>query len=262
MAGNSVESGRSVTSKVTAILTAFTAGGAYSLSELARLTGLPTTTAHRILSELTSSRLLERTPDGGYRVGLPLRTMRGQPCPTDILAERGPHVLDDLAAAIPYPVRLGVLRDLRVAYLEARGAGPGCPSPAGARLPAHATAIGKVLLAFAPAATVRAVLAGGLPAFTEHTLTRPEQLRHALAVIRLTRFGTSDSELRPGVCALATPVFGPGGEIRAALEARVPDMRTGVDAVRPLLTVAARGLSRELSASCSEHSALAVARAS
>lgn len=149
MAGNSVESGRSVTSKVTAILTAFTAGGAYSLSELARLTGLPTTTAHRILSELTSSRLLERTPDGGYRVGLQLRTMRGQPCPTDILAERGPF---------------GVLHDLRVAYLEARGAGPGCPFPAGARLPAHATAIGKVLLAFAPAATVRAVLAGGLPA--------------------------------------------------------------------------------------------------
>ena len=75
MAGNSTESGRSVTSKITSILLTFTQGNEHSLTEIARLAGLPISTAHRLTSELASWRLLERTEGGLYRAGLPLRTI-------------------------------------------------------------------------------------------------------------------------------------------------------------------------------------------
>ena len=68
MAGNAVEAGRTVTSKVTAILMAFADGTEWSLSELARITNIPLTTTHRLVTELVAAQLLERSPEG-YRVG-------------------------------------------------------------------------------------------------------------------------------------------------------------------------------------------------
>ena len=64
MAGNAVEAGRTVTSKVTAILMAFADGTDWSLSELARLTRIPLTTTHRLVTELATAQLLERAPGG------------------------------------------------------------------------------------------------------------------------------------------------------------------------------------------------------
>src|SRR4051794_34274121 len=71
MAGNSTESGRSVTSKIPSILLTFTEGSEPPLTEIARLAGLPISPAHRLTSEPASWRLLERTDDGHYRAGLP-----------------------------------------------------------------------------------------------------------------------------------------------------------------------------------------------
>jgi DNA-binding IclR family transcriptional regulator len=247
VAGNAVESGRTVTSKVTAILMAFADGTGWSLTELARITGIPLTTVHRLVGELTAAQLLERVPEGGYRVGRALGRLHrdlAERAPT--LAQLAPAVLDDLGAATGGPVRLGVLRNLRVVYAEKAGRAPATSFAAGASLPAHASALGKVLLAFGPAATTRTLVAAGLPRYTARTLTRPDLLMHALSVTRLTRIATCDSELVAGERTVAAPVVGPGGEVVAAVEARVADLRTGLEAARGLLTLTARSLSREL----------------
>ena len=244
MAGNAVESGRTVTSKVTAILMAFADGTGWSLSELARLTNIPLTTTHRLVTELVAAQLLERSPDG-YRVGPALGRLRATETtggPT--LAQLAPAVLDDLAAVTGRPVRLGVLRELRVAYVEKAGRAPTTSFAAGAQLPLHASALGKVLLAFAPTRSP-ARCGDGLPRYTPRTLTRADQLLHALSVTRLTRIATCDGELVAGETTAAAPIVGPGGRVVAALETAVPDL-SGVDAVRQLLTVSARSLSREL----------------
>jgi DNA-binding IclR family transcriptional regulator len=245
MAGNAVESGRTVTSKVTAILMAFADGTDWSLSELARLTGIPLTTTHRLVTELVAAQLLERAPQG-YRVGPALSRLRTPDAaggPT--VAQLAPAVLDDLVVATGRPVRLGVQRDLRVSYVEKAGRTPATSFAAGAQLPLHASALGKVLLAFGPSAVARSLAANGLPRFTPRTLTRADQLLHALSVIRLTRIATCDGELVAGETTVAAPVAGPGGRVVAALEAVVPDLTT-VDSVRQLLTVSARSMSREL----------------
>lgn len=245
MAGNAVESGRTVTSKVTAILMAFADGTDWSLSELARLTQIPLTTTHRLVTELAAAQLLERAPGGGYRVGPAVGRLRRDPEAAPTVDRLAPAVLDDLAAATGRAVRLGMLHGLRVAFVEKAGRAPATSFASGAALPAHASALGKILLAFAPPATARAVVAVGLPRYTAHTLTRSSDLMHALSVARLTRIATCDGELVAGECAVAAPVTGPGGQVVAALEMRVPDLRGQGDA-RRLLTVTARGLSREL----------------
>ena len=93
MAGNSTEPGRSVTSKVAAILMSFTSGRGHALVDLARQAGLPTSTAHRLARELTDRHLLERTDDGEFRVGLPLRMLSGETAEPPTLQERAPFVV-------------------------------------------------------------------------------------------------------------------------------------------------------------------------
>jgi DNA-binding IclR family transcriptional regulator len=247
MAGNSTESGRSVTSKITSILMTFTEGSVHSLTEIARLAGLPVSTTHRLTSELTSWRLLERTDDGHYRVGLPLRMIGAGDAAPPSITERAPWVLEDLAGATRCRARLGVLAGLDVAYIEKQpGHRPVTPFSPAATLPAHATALGRALLAFADPDVVEAALLGGLRPFTAHTITSPDRLRRALTVTRLTRVAVTRWELETGVSGVAMPVFGPGGNAVAAIELSVADLGRELQTVMAALSVASRSLSREL----------------
>jgi DNA-binding IclR family transcriptional regulator len=247
MAGNSTESGRSVTSKITSILMTFTEGSEHSLTEIARLAGLPISTAHRLTSELASWRILERTEEGHYRVGLPLRMMSaGQDVPASI-HERAPCVLEDLCSAIHHRVRLGVLRDLDVAYIEKQpGPQPVTEFSPAATLPAHPTALGRALLAFSPAGTVEMTILQGLRPYTRYTVTSPDRFRRALAVTRLTRVAITRWELEAGSCGVAMPVFGHGGDVVAAIELTVDDLSHDLRPVMAALSIATRSLSREL----------------
>lgn len=75
MAGNSGEPGRTVTSKLAAILTAFTSGSNHTLSELSMQTNLAVSTLHRLLNDLVSH-LAARAV---RRLRLPARADSAQP---------------------------------------------------------------------------------------------------------------------------------------------------------------------------------------
>lgn len=247
MAGNSTEAGRSVTSKITSILLTFTEGSEHSLTEIARLAGLPISTAHRLTSELASWRLLERTAEGHYRAGLPLRMIRGADAGAPSIAERAPCVLEDLAAATRCRARLGVLTEIDVAYIEkVPGPRPASTFSAAARVPAHPTAMGRALLAFSPPRTVELTIARGLRAFTQHTVTSPDRFRRALGVTRLTRVAVTRWELENDLCWIGMPVFGPGGQVVAAVEIAVKDLHQQMQGVIGTLAIASRSLTREL----------------
>ena len=248
MAGNSTEAGRSVTNKITSILMTFTEGSAHTLTEISQLAGLPISTAHRLTSELAAWRLLERTPDGRYRAGLPLRMMgAGDACRPE-LRERGPCVLEDLSRVTRCRARLGVLQEFEVAYIEKQpGPRPVSGFMPAATLPLHPTALGRALLAFAPASIIEMTILRGLRAYTPHTVTAPDRFRRALAVVRMTRVAVTRFELEATTCGVAVPVFGPGGELVAALELTVPDLGRELQPVMAALSIAARSLSRELS---------------
>jgi len=238
---------RTVVARITAILSTFHAGSRHSVTEIARITGLPVSTTHRLAAEMAAWQLLQRSADGTYHIGSALRGLNEGPWSSSVLQERAPHVLTDLCDATGRRARLGVLRDGRVAYVEKRvGSEPVTAFGRGATLPAHATALGKALLAFAPSATV-ATLEQHLTTYTAHTLASMERLCQALRAIRLTKIALCQGELVAGDYAFAVPVFGPGGAIAAALEVEVADPRADFPLSRAALMVAARGLSRELS---------------
>jgi DNA-binding IclR family transcriptional regulator len=248
LAGNSSESGRSVTSKVVAILLTFTDGGVHPLTEIARLTALPTSTVHRLVSELAAWGVLERTEDAQYRAGVPLRTIGATTtgC-TPNMREWARRVMEDVSHATRSDVRLGMLHGTNVQYIE-KPAGhlPVSTFPPTRALPAHASAMGKAILAFSPPRIVESMIARGLAPYTAYTITSGERLRKALASIRLTRVAISRGELRSGACVVAVPVFSGGSNVVAALELDVRNLATDLRVVAPVLTVAARSLSREL----------------
>jgi DNA-binding IclR family transcriptional regulator len=247
MAGNSAEPGRSVTSKVVAILLTFHDGNEHSLTEIARLTCLPVSTAHRLVTELAGWGILERTDESRFRVGLPLRVIGSRKSYTPAIIESARRVLEDLVSAARSCARLGILTETGVAYIEKQcDHSPVTTFAQTPRLPAHATALGKALLAFSATEMVDRIIADGLERYTPSTLTDPERLRHCLASIRLTRVAISRWELEPGLSEVAVPVFGSGGMAMAALELAVPNLRTDLHMASSVLTIAARALSREL----------------
>lgn len=252
MAGNSTDPGRSVASKVTAILMAFTDGAVLNLTEIAGIAKLPTSTAHRLASELLAWRLLERTENGGYRIGLPLRIIGKDVTGYDALSRallimRARPVLTELARIARTDVKLGALNGHEVVYLGQFGlctqSAVGSADDLVPAQPAYATAIGKALLAFSPTSVVNRVIAEGLQ--TANT-TSPDNLRQALSVIRLTQIATARDEHHVDRSAIAMPVFAGGGRVAAAVELTVREPGTDLQAATSALTVACRSLSRQL----------------
>ncbi len=245
MAGNSTEPGQSVTSRVAAILLAFTDCNVHSLTEIARLTRLPVSTAHRLAVELAATDFLERDESGRYRVAPSLRQLGGAVWRTPTLTERSPFVLDDLSAATHRTARLGVLSGTAVNYIEKRPHQPVTNFESAATLPAHATAVGKALLAFSPTRMADRLIMKGLPQFTRNTITAPDVLRHNLALIRRAGLAVSVGELEIGTNAVAMPVFSDRKAI-AVIELQVRDTRHELATVTAALAMACGSLSREL----------------
>ena len=138
--------------------------------------------------------------------------------------------MEDLAASLHTTARLGVVDGLEVAYVEKRpGPEPGTLFPNPARLPLHATAVGKVLLAFGSRSLVRVLGGGDLPRYTPRTLVGPIALEGDLQRTRAHGFALADSELQPGSGAVAVPVFDVHGRSIAAIEVEVTPGRAAVE---------------------------------
>ena len=191
------EAPTTVTGRVLAILSAFSAdAAALSLSAIARSAGLPLSTAHRLVGELTGWGALERGADGRYRIGLRLWEV-GALAPRSLgLRERAMPYLEDLYEATRQNVQLAVRDGTEVVYVE-RLAHPEAVrvfSRVGGRMPLHATGVGQVLLAFAPPAVQEEVLAAPLPPLTSKTVVDRHELRRILAAVR--REGVAVAESR------------------------------------------------------------------
>lgn len=250
MAGGSRESGRSVTSRVLAVLAAFDAQrSVLGVTDIARRSGLAVSTAHRLVAELEEWGALARRPDGRYEVGRRLWQLGLlAPVHRELRDVALPH-MQDVLAATGENVHLAVRDDMQALYVERLHGARAVPvvSGSGVRLPLHATGVGKVLLADAPTAVVARVLADLAPV-TPYTVTDPERLRAQLAEVRRRGFARTSEEMTLGTVSIAVPVRDAAGRARAALGVVVPNTRRDLSRQLPALQVAAAGISREWSA--------------
>jgi IclR family transcriptional regulator, KDG regulon repressor len=87
----------------------------------------------------------------------------------------------------------------------------------GYRLPAHASAQGRLNLAFAPPAVQQRILARKLQAFTPRTMVDPVKLRERLTQIRQQLFDVSMDETLLGISAVAAPILNFDNELVGAI---------------------------------------------
>jgi DNA-binding IclR family transcriptional regulator len=241
--------GPTVTDRVAAVLGAFgTSHNAMTLSELARRTGLPLTTTHRLTGELARQGLLERDDEQRYRIGLRLWEIASTAARAVDLRDAALPVLQELYAATRENVQLAVLDGAQAVYLE-RLSGPDSVhvvTRAGSRLPVHATGVGLVLLAHAPIEVQDEVLDGPLARFTRHTVTDPRRLRRVLADVRRDGYVVSDRQIETISVSVGAPIRDRAGRVVAAVSVVVAagrsDPRTYVNRV----TAAANAISRRL----------------
>ena len=232
-----------------AVLDAFTrARPALSLSELARATGLPLSTAHRVVAELLAWGGLERDPDGRLRIGLRLWEV-GALAPRGLgLREAALPFMEDLYEVTHQNVQLAVRDDTELVFVERIAGRDAVPvqTQVGGRFALPPTGVGLVLLAYAPAEVQERVLAAPLRRYTAHTVTDPRQLRRVLAEVRRTGVAVSDRQVTTDAVSVAAPVTA-GDEVVAALSVVVRgDSAGAVRALEPGVRAAARGISRTL----------------
>jgi DNA-binding IclR family transcriptional regulator len=246
--------GRSVTSKVLGLLEAFTpATPALTLSELARRSGVSLPTAHRRVAELLEWGALERGADGRYRIGLRLWEVASL-APRGLgLREQAMPFLEDLYEVTHENVQLAVREDLEVVYVE-RIAGRSAVrvlTRVGGRFAMHATGVGLVLLAHAPAEVQEDVLGGPLRSYTEETITDPRRLRRLLADVRRRGYAVSSRQVTMDAVSIAAPILGPERTVVASVSLVVQADTARPRTLAPVVQAAARGISRALGAQLS-----------
>lgn len=120
----------------------------------------------------------------------------------------------------------------------------------GTRIPAFASSMGRVLLAWAPDPVVDEIIEGGLPELTKHTVTDADAFRDVLRQVRDDGWSIVAEELEIGLLSVSVPVRDRSGEVVAALASSTSVGRSSVEAIRrdvvPLLLDAAARISADL----------------
>jgi IclR family acetate operon transcriptional repressor len=200
---------------------------ATSVGELAQAAGLPKSTVSRAVSALERQGLVQRASargaisPGPVLLGLARRGVGD----TDIvelcnpaLARLGERTGETIDLAVPVPGG----SEQYLAQVDSRHF-LGTTNWVGRRLPHHATAVGKVLLAFGAARLGRAPL----ERLTPDTVTDRGTLEAQLDTVRLCGYATAVGELEPGLAAVAAPVLGADGRALAAISICGPAIRIG-----------------------------------
>lgn len=236
----------SMLGRATRVLDAFGPGeGALALAELTRRCGLAKPTVHRLAGELVELGLLDRE-EGGYRLGLGLLELGQRSWWQRELRDRAVPFLENLRRRTRRGVNLALLSGSEVVYLE-RFADPGSgPWRVGSRLPAHATALGKAILAHSPTSALREVFAGGLPRAGPRSITAPRMLTRELLRVRSAGVAVDVEESHPGMLCAAAAVFAAPGRPVAGLSVSGCGTVAQLRELGPLVASAAGGLSRRL----------------
>lgn len=238
--------GAGVLSRAAALLDAFDEEHReLTLAALVSRSGLPRSTAHRMAGQMVALGWLDK-PGERYRVGNRLFEISSLTPVRHALRESVLPFLQDLYEATRTTVQLGVLDRERVLIVEKITGHRRMPmlSQVGGQIPAYCSSLGRAILAHSSEEVVEVALAGELPARTSHTLTDPAAIRREITEIRERGYAFDHEEGNPGVSCIGAPIFGPLGEIVAALSVTGPSPMVKADRFGPAVRMAAAAASR------------------
>ncbi|WP_369690156.1 IclR family transcriptional regulator [Nocardia inohanensis] len=203
----------SMIERMTLILDAFDASTpTLTLLGLVERTGLPRSTVHRILDQMIKLRWLAHT-SGGYRLGMRALELGGLTADHNEIRDAVSPLLHELSQRTGMVGHLAVLDGRDVVYLDKAGGrfAASLPTRLGGRMPAHATGVGKAMLACLEPNIAEAALRVRLPRLTPRTICEPEALARELQQIRMRQGVAIDrEEAVVGIACVAAPLRGRG----------------------------------------------------
>ena len=207
--------------------------------EMARELGIPRSTVHRLVQTLEEMGFLRRAEHGGaYALGPAVLTIGFEYLGSLDIVQLSNPVLARLRDETNYSTHLAVRNGTEIVYLSRHASRATIASnvSVGSALPAHATVIGRVILADLGAAELAALYPGKrLKTYTEQTPPNLAALATILAEDRERGYAYSTSFFERGVTSLAAPVRDPSGKVVASVSAVTVDMALDEHFVRGAL---------------------------
>ena len=181
-------------------------GTARGVSELGRALELPKSTAHRLLTSLAKRGLVEQDARGRYQPGIALLALGLGVLDREPLVAASRAVVERAAEELGETIFLSGARAGRLYVLDKQeGTGFLRAAPRiGAEIPAHATAIGKLYLAFAPESLEP--LPDKLPRYTPNTAVDPRALAREVEATRARGWAGMRNEWIPDLAGVAVPI--------------------------------------------------------
>jgi DNA-binding IclR family transcriptional regulator len=232
--------------RAAAILGAFDADHReLTLSALVARCGLPRSTTHRTADRMIRLGWLDKPADR-YRIGNRLFEIASLAPIRLELREAVLPFLQDLHHATKITVQLGVLEGGQILVVEKITGHRAMPmlSQVGGVIPAYCSALGRAILAYSEPEVIDAALAGPLSARTPRTLTNPVAIMRELTAVPERGWAVDREEGNIGVSCVAAPIFGPLGDVVAALSVTGPSQLVRTDRIGPAVRMAAAAASR------------------
>jgi DNA-binding IclR family transcriptional regulator len=232
---------KSVLERVFALLDCFTVDEPeLTPAELTSRTGIPKSTVHRLTRLLVEQRLLKRTATG-FSLGIRLFELGELVGDRRALRDASLPCLEELFEQTHETIHLGVLEGGEVLYFAKIVGYRAFPLPTrtGGRWPVHASALGKVLLAFDNSDSPRSLPLSDLKPLTRYTITDPNRLSLQLTRARREGVAYESEEAVLGNACVAAPIFGSAGHTVAAVSISGPPMRLRAEQRAPIVRRAA-----------------------
>ncbi len=203
----------------------------WSITALANTLGSNKSTIYRFLSDMEKRGIMYQDPQTGkYGLGLKLFELGNRVQIKSAFIDKTHPELVKVADNITETVHIAILKNAQVYYVDK------VESPQGLKIsttmgtynPAHATSLGKVLLAYSYRNydnLINENNSNSLEVFTKNTIDKHDQLVLELQKVKKQGFAVDKEELEIGLICVAVPIFNANNEIVAALSAAGPANR-------------------------------------
>jgi len=197
-----------------------------SLKELAQSTELHPSTAHRILNDMVACRFVDRCDPGTYRLGMRLLELGNLVKARLSVRDAALAPMRGLHRMTGQTVNLSVRQGDEIVYIEraySERSGMQVVRAIGGHAPLHLTSVGKLFLAAAEAARVRAYATRtGLSGHTRNSITDLQKLERELSHVRQSGYARDNEELELGVRCIAAGIYDDSGKLVAGLSLSAP----------------------------------------
>ena len=210
-----------------------------SLKQLTADTGLHPSTAHRILNDLVTKRLVDRAGPGAYRLGMRLLELGNIVKSRLNVREAALDFMRSLHRKTHQTVNLSVRQNDEIVYIDrafSERSGMQVVRAIGGRAPLHLTSTGKLFLSADDPKSVRSYATRtGLAGHNKNSITDLAKLEHELALVRAGGIARDNEELELGVRCMAAGIRDDSGRLIAGLSISAPADRLQEDWIDDLM---------------------------